>query len=422
MWLFDGLPLHPLVVHAPVVLIPLVATGLLVYVVWPSTRKWLGPTVALLAVGAAMSAVVATMTGEQLAEALQRGDAVEVHEERGELTRLIAVVVAIGAVGLAAIDRWMADGWAARSRLPGIVVAVVALGATVAVGLTGHAGATLAWEEEIDAALGASSGGDPTAAPSPVASSPTATPTAATSAAPSAAPAPATSPAPVEELVDVALGEWTIVMSVDEAPPGVTRFRVRNAGTHTHAFRIRTPGSGGDRQEWRSEPIAPGEEIEVEWELPEGRLEVDCPVEDESGEHDALGMETVLPVRAGAPPVTSFAPASSGAPSGSGGGQATAAPDPGGADPSAPAAGPAEPVAIDISAFAYVPPEVTVPVGTEVTWTNRDPTAHTATGDDFDTGNLSGDASASVTFDAPGTFAYQCTIHPSMQGRVVVTG
>ncbi|MBY5162042.1 DUF2231 domain-containing protein [Salsipaludibacter albus] len=417
MWLFDGLPLHPLVVHAPVVLIPLVATGLVAWVVWPSTRKWLGPVLAALAVGAAATAVLATLTGEQLAEVLQRGDAVEVHEERGELTRLVAIVMALGVVGLAAVDRWATESWAATSRLPGIVVTVVALAATVGVGLTGHSGATLAWEDKIDAALGAD-GDDATAAPAPTTPVPSvaATP-------PPTSPGPDPAPTPgsvaVEELVDVVLGEWTIVMSVDEAPPGPTRFRIRNAGTHTHAFRIRTPGSGGDRQEWRSDPIAPGEQVEVEWDLPTGDLEVDCPVEDEAGEHDALGMEAVLTVREGAPPVTSAAPPPSGSDD-----RATAAPDPGTTP------GPAEPapdrsagaVTIDISAFAFVPPEVTVPVGTEVTWANQDPTAHTATGDDFDTGTVAGGASASTTFDTPGEFAYVCTIHPSMEGLVVVTG
>jgi hypothetical protein len=55
-----------------------------------------------------------------------------------------------------------------------------------------------------------------------------------------------------------------------------------------------------------------------------------------------------------------------------------------------------------------------------VTWSNEDPTPHTATGGAFDTGNLGTGASATVTFDTAGTFDYVCTIHPQMAGTVVV--
>ncbi|HUP18127.1 MAG TPA: cupredoxin domain-containing protein [Acidimicrobiia bacterium] len=59
--------------------------------------------------------------------------------------------------------------------------------------------------------------------------------------------------------VDIAQGEWALVPSTAEAPPGTITFRFRNLGTAPHALRIRTPGSGGDRLEWRAEAVAPGE-------------------------------------------------------------------------------------------------------------------------------------------------------------------
>ncbi len=291
MWTFDGLPLHPLLVHAPVVLVPLVATGLVLYVAWPSSRRVLGPILATLAIGAAITAILATEAGEHLAEKLQRGEAAEGHEENGELARLGASVLAVGTTALAALDRFRPDSRLAGSRLPGIVMVVVGLGTTIAVALAGHSGATLAWEDKLEAALGAGNDGEAAAASEAAATSPSPSPT------PTAAPSPAAttptaSATPEEPAVDVALGEWTIVMSVDEVPPGPTLFRIRNAGTHTHAFRVRTPGSGGDRQEWRSESIEPGTTITFEIDLPVGTLEVDCPIEDDSGEHDALGAHT----------------------------------------------------------------------------------------------------------------------------------
>jgi plastocyanin len=77
---------------------------------------------------------------------------------------------------------------------------------------------------------------------------------------------------------------------------------------------------------------------------------------------------------------------------------------------------------VTIAGFAFAPDHVTVSVGDTVTWTNNDGVAHTATADDgsFNTGNIGGGGSESVTFDTAGTFAYHCRIHAAMTGTVVV--
>ena len=77
---------------------------------------------------------------------------------------------------------------------------------------------------------------------------------------------------------------------------------------------------------------------------------------------------------------------------------------------------------VTISGFAFGPSSVTVTAGDTVTWTNQDGEAHTATAGDgsFDTGNIAGGATSTVTFSTAGTFAYACTIHPAMTGTVVV--
>jgi len=77
--------------------------------------------------------------------------------------------------------------------------------------------------------------------------------------------------------------------------------------------------------------------------------------------------------------------------------------------------------AVTIAGFAFDPTTITVQVGDTVTWTNQDSTAHTATAAGaFDTGNIANGASKSITFATAGTFAYHCTIHPTMTGTVVV--
>lgn len=94
-----------------------------------------------------------------------------------------------------------------------------------------------------------------------------------------------------------------------------------------------------------------------------------------------------------------------------------------------------------IENFAYNPADITVPVGTTVTWTNQDDVGHTVTEGDPNSpkaANLrvfdsSGEAltgkvaligpgqSWSYTFTTTGTYEYYCIVHPYMIGYVTVT-
>lgn len=78
--------------------------------------------------------------------------------------------------------------------------------------------------------------------------------------------------------------------------------------------------------------------------------------------------------------------------------------------------------AVAIKGFAYAPATLTVNADGTVTWTNGDNTAHTVTFDNGpDCGNVAAGASVTATFSSAGTFAYHCTIHPSMKGTVTVS-
>ena len=200
--------------------------------------------------------------------------------------------------------------------------------------------------------------------------------------------------------VDIAQGEWALVPSAEEAPPGTITFRFRNHGTVPHALRIRTPGSGGDRLEWRAEAVGPGGSGLLVADLAPGTYEIDCPIEDAHGEHDQLGMEMLFTVHEGAARLAPLTEAPGTRPA-----------------PSALAPSGSEVV---IAAFAFEPAEVRVPVGATVTWSNTDPTPHTATGDGFNTGPLEPGTTGSVTFPTAGIFDYLCAIHPTMKGRLVV--
>jgi len=76
-----------------------------------------------------------------------------------------------------------------------------------------------------------------------------------------------------------------------------------------------------------------------------------------------------------------------------------------------------------IQGMAFSPAALTVMAGTTVTWTNKDGMTHTVTSDTslFDSGNVASNATYSYTFANAGTYAYHCTIHPSMKGTITVT-
>ncbi|MBN9511634.1 MAG: cupredoxin family copper-binding protein [Alphaproteobacteria bacterium] len=78
--------------------------------------------------------------------------------------------------------------------------------------------------------------------------------------------------------------------------------------------------------------------------------------------------------------------------------------------------------AVIIDNFAFQPAQLTVDAGTTVVWTNRDDIPHTvASGDStlrsppLDTGDV-----FRFAFTQKGTYRYFCTLHPHMQGTVIV--
>jgi len=85
---------------------------------------------------------------------------------------------------------------------------------------------------------------------------------------------------------------------------------------------------------------------------------------------------------------------------------------------------PTAPNQVTIDNFAFNPKTLTVPVGTEVTWINRDDVPHTATSAVkprvFDSKTLDTDDTFSYVFTAPGAYQYFCAVHPHMTGEIVV--
>jgi uncharacterized membrane protein len=159
-----GLPVHPLVVHGVVVLLPLAGLGVVAISLVPSWRRRYGVLVVLLAAAATAAVPVATRSGQELAE---RVGEPERHADLGSMVIWYAVPMLLLVGALVWLDRRQpqpARGYAAsgaarnsgstartsmQSRLVLLVAGlsvVAAVGAITLTVLTGHAGSKAHWE------------------------------------------------------------------------------------------------------------------------------------------------------------------------------------------------------------------------------------------------------------------------------------
>ena len=154
---FNGLPLHPLIVHVVVVFAPLAAVGGILYAVVPRWRWWLRWPLVATSVIAAVAGVVAVRSGLQLEtqRQLQSLPELAVHAHRGRILRWVLLAF----VAVAALGAWqlggpsaLASGRGGRQGRTGAVaialqVLLVAGGIAVlvCVFLTGDSGARSLW-------------------------------------------------------------------------------------------------------------------------------------------------------------------------------------------------------------------------------------------------------------------------------------
>ncbi|MGV1007014.1 MAG: DUF2231 domain-containing protein [Dermatophilaceae bacterium] len=133
-----GLPVHPLIVHGVVVLLPLMALVTVVVAVRPSWRRTMAwPVVVLNALVLGMT-VVAKESGEALEKRL--GITVSEHESWGSRLPYVAAALLVASVVVAI--------WRRTARFGPIAVILTLLVAAVTVFWTvrtGHTGATAVW-------------------------------------------------------------------------------------------------------------------------------------------------------------------------------------------------------------------------------------------------------------------------------------
>lgn len=166
-----GLPAHPLVVHAPVVLLPLAVVGVAAMMVrpaWYLRLRW--PVLGITIVGA-IGAVLAAGTGEELEELVEDSAtrearrAISEHAEAGEAARLFAILFLLAVLAYVlvpwflerrarsaaasdapageAAPRWGGPGWLRAVLM--LAVAITAVGSLVTIIDAGHSGADSVW-------------------------------------------------------------------------------------------------------------------------------------------------------------------------------------------------------------------------------------------------------------------------------------
>jgi plastocyanin len=79
-------------------------------------------------------------------------------------------------------------------------------------------------------------------------------------------------------------------------------------------------------------------------------------------------------------------------------------------------------VDVSLTGFAFSPAELTIKVGTTVTWTNKDNATHDvkAIDNSWGSGNMAKGDTFSFTFNQAGTYAYKCSFHANMKGTIIV--
>jgi hypothetical protein len=153
-----GLPAHPLVVHAAVVLLPLAATATLICALVPQARRHYAPVALGLALVATLAVGLAQGSGEPLEEQVDETELVEEHTEQGEQVLPWAIAVTVAAAAVTAVPVLARR----RPSLPArtVTAAVVAVSLVAGVGATwtiidvGHSGAKATWND-----VGAEDGG-----------------------------------------------------------------------------------------------------------------------------------------------------------------------------------------------------------------------------------------------------------------------
>lgn len=151
---FNGLPLHPLLVHLVVVIVPVAALCTVLVALWPAARRRLGIVTPLIALIALITVPITVNAGQWLQAHVPQTDAIASHALLGPtlLPWTIAVFVVAGI-------QWAWYRWGgsvngglrlAITLILAAAVVVTAVGSVVTVVRIGESGTTAVWKGRIN--------------------------------------------------------------------------------------------------------------------------------------------------------------------------------------------------------------------------------------------------------------------------------
>jgi len=144
-----GLPLHPLVIHAAVMAVPLLALAGIAYAFVPRLRARIGWVAVLLAVVTPLTVLVSKLAGDAFRRRIQHKNLaspeifakIDNHRSLGTITLYLTIALAVAVLALVLLRN--------QSRAVSVVLSVLTLGlglvAVWYVYRTGDAGAKIVW-------------------------------------------------------------------------------------------------------------------------------------------------------------------------------------------------------------------------------------------------------------------------------------
>lgn len=141
-----GLPAHPLVLHVPVVFVPLLGLAVIAAAIVPRWQQRFGLALAIFSVVTLAATLLTVGAGEAFLERRPGGmgddPTMKDHEAAGETVRLAMVLLTFTLAGLLFVKRGVGN------TVLRVLAVLLALTAVFFVIRTGHLGAKMAWGRE----------------------------------------------------------------------------------------------------------------------------------------------------------------------------------------------------------------------------------------------------------------------------------
>ena len=146
-----GLPLHPLIIHAVVVLVPLSALGVIFLLVFPRFAPTFSPLILILLIASTVAGFIAENSGQSLSNRVgYPGD----HAEQGERLAKLILLFTLLYITWFVIYRKSIKFKSADKLLKNslsVLLLLTAIASTTLTFIVGHSGAKASWEDRIKA-------------------------------------------------------------------------------------------------------------------------------------------------------------------------------------------------------------------------------------------------------------------------------